>query len=466
MNQTTNTTASIDLAQLDRLLKVGAQMSNVMFNLAQRPGDTLTGDHVATMDSLRQQWDATRRSLTSGAPAEPIYQAQFMGDADTSDAWRDVTEAGYDAFPPDSRRIVYAAALQEFGDANKVDPIAAAGHDALLFGTGAYCKHPDGRTEYIDARTVHIITAPNLDVSKMVATAQVHDAAAPSAEQARLLADLAAFTGAGGMASVNEMVGRAKALVGAGAAAKTEHAPTPEQRALQISSISGLTGAAGYAAARRQVDRIDAMHKGAVGVFAAIKAEHEATAAGAGSDQAHDDLIRQLRNMASVTVQDERALFEAWASDLDWLPKLPSGGERFYTEEQHNFWYCWQSARAAHPAQDGEKDAQTQAARDVMAERRRQVEAEGWTCEHDDMHGDGQMAVAAGYYALACGYPGERDIARGHVPQYWPWAQSWWKPKGARRNLVKAGALILAEIERLDRTAMAAAQQDAKGEQR
>ena len=33
----------------------------------------------------------------------------------------------------------------------------------------------------------------------------------------------------------------------------------------------------------------------------------------------------------------------------------------------------------------------------------------------------------------------------------WPWAAEWWKPKDCRRNLVRAGALILAEIERLDR---------------
>ncbi len=93
------------------------------------------------------------------------------------------------------------------------------------------------------------------------------------------------------------------------------------------------------------------------------------------------------------------------------------------------------------------------AAQDVLAERNRQITAEGWTPEHDDQHGNGQMAVAAGYYALACGWPHERDIGIGHKPAYWPWHATWWKPAGQRRNLVKAGALILAEIERLDRAA-------------
>lgn len=38
---------------------------------------------------------------------------------------------------------------------------------------------------------------------------------------------------------------------------------------------------------------------------------------------------------------------------------------------------------------------------DVQAERRRQVEAEGWTPEHDDEHSHGQIARAAACYALA-----------------------------------------------------------------
>lgn len=94
-----------------------------------------------------------------------------------------------------------------------------------------------------------------------------------------------------------------------------------------------------------------------------------------------------------------------------------------------------------------------QAVTDVLAERQRQKDVEGWTPDHDDMHNDGQMAVAAGFYALQCGYPHERTNWKGDAPMYWPWAKSWWKPTTKRRNLVKAGALILAEIERIDRAA-------------
>jgi hypothetical protein len=87
------------------------------------------------------------------------------------------------------------------------------------------------------------------------------------------------------------------------------------------------------------------------------------------------------------------------------------------------------------------------AARDVLAERQRQVSAEGWTPEHDDEHIDCSMSRAAACYALdAAGY------TTHHLP-FWPWEPGWWKPGGPRRNLVKAGALILAEIDRIDRAA-------------
>lgn len=87
---------------------------------------------------------------------------------------------------------------------------------------------------------------------------------------------------------------------------------------------------------------------------------------------------------------------------------------------------------------------------DVQAERRRQVEAEGWTPEHDDEHSHGQMARAA-CYALAGSSAPNDGTAALLVSLAWPWDEQWWKPSTARRDLIKAGALVLAEIERLDR---------------
>lgn len=96
----------------------------------------------------------------------------------------------------------------------------------------------------------------------------------------------------------------------------------------------------------------------------------------------------------------------------------------------------------------------TDAARDVLDERQRQVTTEGWTPDHDDRHCEGELAAAAGCYALH-GYLSKEDRYA-----YWPWNEEWWKPKDFRSNLVRAGALILAEIERLDRTSLSEAIDD------
>jgi hypothetical protein len=101
---------------------------------------------------------------------------------------------------------------------------------------------------------------------------------------------------------------------------------------------------------------------------------------------------------------------------------------------------------------------------DIAAERRRQVEVEGWTPEHDDNHRDGSMAAAAACYAFFSRMgEGTREVSKfdtgnlGFDPirRMWPmsWSSQWWKPTDRRRDLVKAGALIVAEIERLDRAA-------------
>ncbi|EJV7471004.1 ead/Ea22-like family protein [Escherichia coli] len=86
---------------------------------------------------------------------------------------------------------------------------------------------------------------------------------------------------------------------------------------------------------------------------------------------------------------------------------------------------------------------------DVIAERQRQQSVEGWMPEHDDEHCNGELAMAAVCYINETGTVNRN----GGKPWGWPWDTSWWKPNARRLNLVKAGALILAEIERIDRAA-------------
>lgn len=92
----------------------------------------------------------------------------------------------------------------------------------------------------------------------------------------------------------------------------------------------------------------------------------------------------------------------------------------------------------------------------IYAERQRQKNAEGWTPEHDDEHDNGSLAVAASCYALHAtesdGF--RRSFDATTMPEKWPWRAKWWKPKDRRRDLIRVGALIVAEIERLDRRAL------------
>jgi hypothetical protein len=90
----------------------------------------------------------------------------------------------------------------------------------------------------------------------------------------------------------------------------------------------------------------------------------------------------------------------------------------------------------------------------IAEERDRQKRVEGWTLEHDDKHLRKEMALAADSYLATHTHPPPGSKAR---TQYgpcwdWPWDLKWWKPSADPvRNLVKAGALIAAEIDRIQR---------------
>lgn len=97
---------------------------------------------------------------------------------------------------------------------------------------------------------------------------------------------------------------------------------------------------------------------------------------------------------------------------------------------------------------------------EIAVERRRQISEEVWTPHHDDTHDRGQLAKAAASYAvfstLHCIYRGPNRLdceseESAWARHLWPWEDGWWKPSTPRRELIKAAALIVAEIERLDR---------------
>jgi hypothetical protein len=96
---------------------------------------------------------------------------------------------------------------------------------------------------------------------------------------------------------------------------------------------------------------------------------------------------------------------------------------------------------------------------DIAAERRRQIEIEGWDAAHDDEHESGSLATAGAVYCLNAADKiddwTDYVLQKITAPTMWPWDARWWKPKNVRYDLVRAAALIVAEIERLDRAVLA-----------
>jgi hypothetical protein len=86
---------------------------------------------------------------------------------------------------------------------------------------------------------------------------------------------------------------------------------------------------------------------------------------------------------------------------------------------------------------------------EIWDERIRQVFDENFSPEWDDEQKNAQLARGAACYAL--GRDDAVIVAMGCDVPVWPWDKEWFKPSDPRRNLIKAGALIVAEIERLDR---------------
>jgi hypothetical protein len=87
---------------------------------------------------------------------------------------------------------------------------------------------------------------------------------------------------------------------------------------------------------------------------------------------------------------------------------------------------------------------------DVIHERLRQVHKHGFGPVHDDMHVRGEILDAALSYAYAAINVGNDTMKK--PPKEWPWEAKDWKPaETAGENLIKATALMIAELERLKR---------------
>jgi hypothetical protein len=119
------------------------------------------------------------------------------------------------------------------------------------------------------------------------------------------------------------------------------------------------------------------------------------------------------------------------------------------------------------PVLPGLKEQPTRAIEDVDRERQRQI-AKGFNAESDDQCMQGELVFAAASFALRAIKDGsdtalfasiglaplraERNFGWvGAGGLFWPWAKEFPWGNDRRMRLVKAAALLVAEIERLDR---------------
>lgn len=122
---------------------------------------------------------------------------------------------------------------------------------------------------------------------------------------------------------------------------------------------------------------------------------------------------------------------------------------------------CWRTQRPlADLAPNRTDDANMKTGIELIAEERaRQITEEGWSVAHDSMrHKEGELTNAALCYATV----GSAQLRGSSVEEWpvdvfsddtitdWPWEPQWYKPSPhAERNLVKAGALLAAELDRI-----------------
>ena len=135
----------------------------------------------------------------------------------------------------------------------------------------------------------------------------------------------------------------------------------------------------------------------------------------------------------------------------------PCGGWDECTKAEHEDWQRrggGKTSRALYDAPPAQGIDLGEGVKAIAAERERQLQAEGFTRDGDQQYRRGELAKAATAYVQLAALDleaGTRDHIAWHGPAaVWPWAPEWWKPVDARRDLVRAGALIAAQIDLID----------------
>jgi hypothetical protein len=160
---------------------------------------------------------------------------------------------------------------------------------------------------------------------------------------------------------------------------------------------------------------------------------------------------------AEVRPREDYYDFRVFCKDEKCGCSSPKGGRTF--EEAQEWWNRRAGDRQPMPSETGGTKGVGMSdllsgAGLIASERLRQKQQEGYSDEHDDEHVFAEIVEAAICYADHAAMHqgiGAKDYRNYDAPDDWPWDYSAWKPKSPIEDLVRAGALIAAEIDRLKR---------------
>ncbi len=124
--------------------------------------------------------------------------------------------------------------------------------------------------------------------------------------------------------------------------------------------------------------------------------------------------------------------------------------------------YCSKAAPEAIAMEGQPGDPAACVLEDIADERRRQISEEEHPHDEDDELREGELAIAAAAYALSSVSPSPRSLTINDsslpaatpgelAASIWPFDYEEIRPRSSRHDLVRAAALLVAEIERLDR---------------
>ena len=153
--------------------------------------------------------------------------------------------------------------------------------------------------------------------------------------------------------------------------------------------------------------------------------------------------------MSDIRVKCSRRICGLICFESEWK-QIPVPGERGVSQGVCPRCYC----DSYYKAKPGEVEKLKSGVQLIELERNRQKVVEGFGATRDDNYTEGELGKAAESYLVAVTSPDEEGDENGKSrPAWdWPWDKSWWKPSNDPiRNLTKAGALIAAEIDRLQR---------------